>query len=44
MNRLQPVSQDQQPQATEPSQLQETKPSLQLQQCDVDQLAILQLL
>jgi hypothetical protein len=43
MNRLQPVSQDQQPQATEPSQLQETKPSLQLQQCDVDQLAILQL-
>jgi hypothetical protein len=42
MNRLQPVSQDQQPQATEPSQPQETKP-LQLQQCDVDQLAILQL-
>jgi hypothetical protein len=45
MNRLQSVSQDQQPQAIEPSQPQPPQASqpLQLQQCDVDQLAILQL-
>jgi hypothetical protein len=45
MNRLQTVSQDQQPQTTEPSQPQapQQSASLQLQQCDVDQLAILQL-
>lgn len=45
MNRLQTVSEDQQPQATEPSQPQPPQASqpLQLQQCDVDQLAILQL-
>jgi hypothetical protein len=46
MNRFQPDSQEQQPQVTEQQTPQQSSPitrNLELQQCDVDQLAILQL-